>query len=155
MGHHFLQGIFLTEGSNPCLLHWQADSLPLSHQGSPQLWVFNCSNTICWKGYPSSNELLLKEAGHVCVCLFLVLYPVLMMHVSIPLPMPYCLDYYSCVVNLNKWCLFCSALSSLNHVFKIVDTHSEVEQFWVRMMSQAMVSNKVSSMMNFFPICTI
>ena len=29
------QGIFLTQGSNPCLLHWQADSLPLCHLGSP------------------------------------------------------------------------------------------------------------------------
>ena len=29
-----LQGIFPTQGLNPCLLHWQADSLPLSHQGS-------------------------------------------------------------------------------------------------------------------------
>ena len=28
-------GIFLHQGSNPCLLHWQADSLPLSLQGSP------------------------------------------------------------------------------------------------------------------------
>ena len=28
-------GIFLTQGLNPCLLHWQANSLPLSHQGSP------------------------------------------------------------------------------------------------------------------------
>ena len=27
-------GIFLDQGSNPCLLPWQADSLPLSHQGS-------------------------------------------------------------------------------------------------------------------------
>ena len=26
------QGIFLTQGWNLCLLHWQADSLPLSHQ---------------------------------------------------------------------------------------------------------------------------
>ena len=26
-----LQGIFQPQGSNPCLLHWQADSLPLSH----------------------------------------------------------------------------------------------------------------------------
>ena len=26
--------IFLDQGSNPCLLHWQVDSLPLSHQGS-------------------------------------------------------------------------------------------------------------------------
>ena len=28
-------GIFPDQGSNPCLLHWQADSIPLSHQGSP------------------------------------------------------------------------------------------------------------------------
>ena len=27
------------QGSNPCLLNWQADSLPLSHQGSPGLLV--------------------------------------------------------------------------------------------------------------------
>ena len=27
-------GIFPTQGLNPCLLHWQVDSLPLSHQGS-------------------------------------------------------------------------------------------------------------------------
>ena len=32
--HFLLQGIFLTQGWNQCLLHWQADSLPLSHQGS-------------------------------------------------------------------------------------------------------------------------
>ena len=39
VSHHFLlQGIFLTHGLNPRivrLLYWQADSLPLSHQGSP------------------------------------------------------------------------------------------------------------------------
>ena len=29
-----LQGSFLTQGLNLCLLHWQAGSLPLSHQGS-------------------------------------------------------------------------------------------------------------------------
>ena len=28
-------GILLHQGWKPCLLHWQADSLPLSHQGSP------------------------------------------------------------------------------------------------------------------------
>ena len=28
-------GIFPDQRSNPCLLHWQVDSLPLSHQGSP------------------------------------------------------------------------------------------------------------------------
>ena len=29
-------GIFLDQGSNPCPLHWQADSQPLRHQGSPE-----------------------------------------------------------------------------------------------------------------------
>ena len=31
----FLQGIFQTQGLSRRLLHWQVDSLPLSHQGSP------------------------------------------------------------------------------------------------------------------------
>ena len=36
MGHHFLlQEIFPTQGSNPHLLHWQADSLPRRHLASP------------------------------------------------------------------------------------------------------------------------
>ena len=30
-------GIFQNQGSNQCLLHWQADSYPLDHQGSPRL----------------------------------------------------------------------------------------------------------------------
>ena len=33
--HSLLQGIFHTMGSNPCLQHWQVDSLPLSHEGNP------------------------------------------------------------------------------------------------------------------------
>ena len=36
--HFLLQGIFPTQGLNPCLLcllHWQTDSLLLSHLGSP------------------------------------------------------------------------------------------------------------------------
>ena len=32
--HFLLQGIFLTQGLSSILLHWQADSLPLSHLGS-------------------------------------------------------------------------------------------------------------------------
>ena len=31
-------GIFPDQGSNPCLLHWQADSQPLRHQGSPRVY---------------------------------------------------------------------------------------------------------------------
>ena len=36
-GCFLLQGIFPTQGLNPCLLHWQADCLPFRHLGSPQL----------------------------------------------------------------------------------------------------------------------
>ena len=39
--HFLLQGIFPTHGLNLRLLHWQVDSLPLSHQGSP---VFSLDN---------------------------------------------------------------------------------------------------------------
>ena len=51
--YFLLQGIFPTQGSNPCLLpilHWQADSLPLCHLGSPQ-WL-----------------LLLSRFSHVQLC---------------------------------------------------------------------------------------
>ena len=33
--HFFLQGIFPAQGLNPCLLHQQEVSFPLSHQGGP------------------------------------------------------------------------------------------------------------------------
>ena len=42
--HFLLQGIFLTQGSNSCLLrflHWQADSLLLCHLGSPFLLSYH------------------------------------------------------------------------------------------------------------------
>ena len=35
-------GIFPDQGSNPCPLHWQADSQPLRHQGSPGVPFDNC-----------------------------------------------------------------------------------------------------------------
>ena len=33
-------GILPDQGSNPCPLHWQADSQPLCHQGSPSKVIF-------------------------------------------------------------------------------------------------------------------
>ena len=33
------RGIFPDHGSNPCPLHWQADSQPLRHQGSPVVFL--------------------------------------------------------------------------------------------------------------------
>ena len=40
--HCFLQGIFLTQGSNPCLLHllhWQADFLPFTTWEDPLAYM--------------------------------------------------------------------------------------------------------------------
>ena len=36
--HFLLHGIFLTQGSSPCLLYWQVGSLPLSHWGNPNIY---------------------------------------------------------------------------------------------------------------------
>ena len=46
--HFLLQGIFLTQGSNQSLLHWQVNSLPLSHHGGSlldlrEIWWKLCS----------------------------------------------------------------------------------------------------------------
>ena len=55
MGSHFLlQGIFLTQGSNPSLLHWQVDSLPSSHLGSPK-------NSNCTSIKSKDKNLFLSE----------------------------------------------------------------------------------------------
>ena len=48
-------GIFPDQGSNPCPRHWQADSQPLHHQGSPALMF--CS------GHCASLKVLLPGLG--------------------------------------------------------------------------------------------
>ena len=52
--HFLLQGIFLTQGSNFHLLHWQSDSLLLCHLGSP--WT-----TALSKGYHKQMGFSFKE----------------------------------------------------------------------------------------------
>ena len=44
--HLLLQGIVPTQGLNPHLLHWQPDSLPLSHQGSPMNQLSTTKGTL-------------------------------------------------------------------------------------------------------------
>ena len=39
-------GIFLDQGLNLCLLHWQVDSLPLSQQGSPRIFLIKITKPI-------------------------------------------------------------------------------------------------------------
>ena len=42
--HALFQGIFPTQVSNPCLLHWQADFLPLSYQGTLYMCICQFSS---------------------------------------------------------------------------------------------------------------
>ena len=51
-------GIFPDQGSNPCPLHWQADSQPLRHQGNPSwlLLVLCVSISILGSAYQFSQK---------------------------------------------------------------------------------------------------
>ena len=50
-------GIFPDQGSNPCPLHWQADSQPLRHQGSPQSVL-----PLCFGPFPLKRSVTLFRA---------------------------------------------------------------------------------------------
>ena len=50
-------GIFPDQGSNPCPLHWQADSQPLHHQGSPPMLFWVEKNIVFWTTESFDNQL--------------------------------------------------------------------------------------------------
>ena len=52
-------GIFPDQGSNPCPLHWQADSQPLCHQGSPITLFLYCF--FIMSHFPLDYKLLQAE----------------------------------------------------------------------------------------------
>ena len=62
--HFLLQGIFLTQGSNPhflCLLHWQAGSLPLKLPGPPNLAM--------WPQYKGLVQTIRRQFSTLMTCL--------------------------------------------------------------------------------------
>ena len=60
---YLLQEIFLTQGLNPCLLyllHWQSDSLPLSHLGNLEVSRWGCYS--CWVRLKTADSCIsIKE----------------------------------------------------------------------------------------------
>ena len=65
-------GIFPDQGSNPCPLHWQADSQPLCHQGSPysHFHTVESSNPRTWYFSPSVSIIL--NFFHQCLIVFCI-----------------------------------------------------------------------------------
>ena len=57
-------GIFPNQGLNLCLLHWQADSLPLNHQGSP------CSEFYFYFPKTAQPSLYLDKFYKLLFCCF-------------------------------------------------------------------------------------
>ena len=84
VGCHFpLQGLFLTQGLNPPLLHWQADSMPLAPPGKPcyysgKVKIYSLcvvgTQRVCWSfgffsffiNYVNWRIVALKYCGGFC-----------------------------------------------------------------------------------------
>ena len=63
-------GIFLDQGSNPCLLHWQADFPPLSQPpGKPTIKILNMAFE------PMKSGPLSTPFSLILSCLFFLTYP--------------------------------------------------------------------------------
>ena len=63
------RGIFPDQGLNPCPLHWQADSQPLRHQGSPDAIL---SGTLFLISFSNSSLVVYRKTTDFYI---LILYP--------------------------------------------------------------------------------
>ena len=67
-------GIFPDQGSNPCPLHWQADSQPLCHQGGPWTYILSLGSDFEGKSVLIINSLASLYLGsmYIFLCKFQV-----------------------------------------------------------------------------------
>ena len=71
-----LQGIFPTQGSNVGLMHWQVDSLPVTHLGSPPSYLLHCTTNYpkLWQFNPTISMYYfivsgVRNSGAALLCL--------------------------------------------------------------------------------------
>ena len=64
--------IFPDQGLNPCPLHWQADSQPLRHQGSPDTFLNSYKHTLSIRSRLSPSGYLSR--WNKCLCPYKDLY---------------------------------------------------------------------------------
>lgn len=74
--------------------------------GEGGMWPSNCSSPICWKEYSFSIELPLflceSSVDYICASLFLGCLFILLIYLSIPLSILYCLGYTSFIGSLES-----------------------------------------------------
>ena len=74
--HLLLQGIFPTQGLNPCLLHWQAGPLPLSHQGRVSSHYNGFLYSVfCDREQFKVTDISIYVSVCVCVCVCVCVWP--------------------------------------------------------------------------------
>ena len=82
-------GIFPDQDSNPCPPHWQADSQPLRHQGSPiknfkvLLFMWFCLTSACPVITPYFSIRFITINMCVCVCIYIYICIYIYMYVCI------------------------------------------------------------------------
>ena len=89
-------GIFSDQGSNPCPPHWQADSQPLRHQGSPYIFGF----IACAFGVNSKKSFSSPMSRSFTPVFFKELFG---------------LRSYVCLSSILSWfCVLCKIIDQLN-----------------------------------------
>ena len=66
--HFLLQIIFLIQGLNPHLLHWQVDSLLLNQQGTLYTHTHTCTHTHKYIYMYRASKMALVGKGPTCQC---------------------------------------------------------------------------------------
>ena len=100
-------GIFLDQGSNPCPLHWQADSYPLEQQGSPLLFLYEVTTGL-WVAHNRGTAFtrvyyLLTTTLRVCWYKILIKKLLQAVYIIIPLSPFYTETAVDGVETFEKW----------------------------------------------------